>query len=242
MISIIVPTRNLFRKKNLKAFYKSMTSLPDLVSSIRKNVSCPCEIVVVVNGQADQELIDFVKREKIDKWVINNLNVGVSRAWNIGRQMAEGDHLLFVNDDVTLGKNSVETLSEYLTQHPDVGVVGPKGAMWKNGEHERFAGMTQIEEADAIAGFCFMTTAQAFDSVGGIDIAYTPAGMEEIDYCFMLKKAGLKRVVIPNLDIVTEPAHGISAQNTTIEYLTSKVSTTDLHARNKKYFCKKWNI
>lgn len=239
-LSIIIPSMQLKRSKNPKHFYRSISSLPDLVESIKKYVSIDLEIVVVVNGKNDKKLIEYVESGNVDKYCINNLNVGVSRAWNMGRQLAEGEYLLFVNDDVTLGENAVEVLMKALEDEKDLGVVGPKGAMWKNVEFTEHVGLEKPSYADVILGFCFMVRSADFDKVGGVDINFTPAGMEEIDFCYSIRKHDLKIKVIPGLNIFTEPRHGISARNTTITYLNSKVNTRELHERNKTYFKNKW--
>ena len=239
MISVIIPTRGLKRKKNLRSFHKKVTSLPDLIKSLKINLKMKYEVIVVINDNAD-EVKSFLQENKIEKYCINSLNVGVSRAWNIGRELAEGDYLFYLNDDVTIGEDSVEKLVEYLQVNKDTGMIGPKGAKWQNGKHHKFVGELSIEEADAISGFSFMTPSHIFDKVGGFDINYTPAGYEEIDYAFKVRSKGFKCIVMPSLNIYTEPAHGISAQNTTIKYLTSSINTLDLNERNKKYFMKKW--
>jgi GT2 family glycosyltransferase len=239
-LSIIIPSMQLKRSKNPKHFYRSISSLPDLVESIKKNVSIDLEVIVVANGLNDRKLIEYIEVGNVDKYCINNHNVGVSRAWNMGRQLAEGEYLLFINDDVTIGEQAVEILMKTLEQEEDVGVVGPKGAMWKNVEFTEHVGLTKPAYADVILGFCFMVRSSDFDMAGGVDVNYTPAGMEEIDFCYSMRKIGFKIKVIPGLNIFTEPRHGISARNTTVKYFNSEVNTKDLHERNKVYFKNKW--
>jgi GT2 family glycosyltransferase len=240
-VSIIVPTRQLKREKNFKFFYKPVTSLVDLLPSIRNNVKIEHEVIVVCNGVNDKNLVDYVSKSNlIDKYCVLNKNSGVSRAWNIGRMMAEGEALVFVNDDVTIGVNAIESLYQYMMHNDNIGEIGPKGALWNNAEHKCFVGDKYPEQADAVAGFCFMTKATVFDEVGGIDINYTPAGFEEIDYSFKVRKAGYKCMVLPNLEIKTEPNHGISAQNTDIKYFDNTINTKILHEKNKTYFLSKW--
>jgi GT2 family glycosyltransferase len=176
----------------------------------------------------------------INKYSILNQNSGVSRAWNIGRMLAEGEVLAFINDDVIVGVNALEKMYEYLNNNDNIAEVGPKGGLWHKEQSGDRRGLEKVEEADEISGFCFMTKASVFDEVGGIDVNYTPAGFEEIDYSFKVRKAGYKCVVIPNLDIQTEPNHGISARNTDIKYFNNTINTKNLHEKNKKYFLSKW--
>ena len=110
MISIIIPTRSLKRKKNIKHLLKPISSLPDLVEDIEKNISVDYEVIIVVNGMEDRDLLKYLDSKKTFKIIYNNKNVGVSRAWNMGRHYAEGKYLLYLNDDVRLEKKSVETM------------------------------------------------------------------------------------------------------------------------------------
>ncbi len=241
-ISIIVPTRQLKRGKNLKHFYRSVSSITDLFDCVKKFKSPEIEFIVVINGLLDKELEQFVRSSKVDKSCINNLNAGVSRAWNMGRQLAEGQFLLFINDDVIFNEESLQKMMEVMDNEPDVAIVGPKGAIWKNGQHVAFVGEAQAEYADAIAGFCFLVRASVFDKIGGFDLNYSSAGMEEIDFCYAVKKQGHKLKVLPNLEIITEPRHGISARKEIIRYLFSEIDTETLDVKNKNYFRKKWGL
>lgn len=240
LVSIIIPSRHLKRQKNPRRFFSKVTSLPDLVESIRKNFQVPYEVIVVCNGEEDPRLARYVKEARIEKYAICNLNAGVARAWNIGRQLSEGDCLLFLNDDVVVGGSNVESFLEVMRRDEKAGVVGRQGGMWKNGEHWYFTGEERIEVADAISGYAFAVLAKVFDEVGGFDVAYTPAGFEEIDFCFAVKSKGYRNYVVPQAEFVTEPLHGISAIGGRINYFRNDIHCDELHRRNKEYFLSKW--
>jgi hypothetical protein len=70
----------------------------------------------------------------------------------MGAEMAEGDVFCYVNDDVSVGKQSIETLCELL-RDPQVGEVGPAGSYWENLQHHSFVeGKTPVE-SDVVSGF-----------------------------------------------------------------------------------------
>ena len=240
MVSVIIPTRSLKRKKNLKYIYKKIYSITDLYNSLYmlENI----EIIAIINGNKDLELINFVEKNKFHKYTIINQNSGVSRAWNIGRQLSEGEYLLFINDDVILESNSIDLMVNEFIKNDNLAIVGPQGSIWKNGKHFEFANEYNISEVNVISGFCFMVKTSYFDEIGGFDTFYTPAGFEEIDFCFMATKKGFDLKVLSNLKIYTEPVHGISGKNEDILYFDKKINTIDLNERNSKYFKKKWNF
>ena len=212
----------------------------DLIDDIEKNVSVEYEIIVLANNR-ESDLIDFTTtNQNITKYVLNSVNPGIARSWNMGANMAEGEYLFIVNDDVRIGKNSIETIVDYMDQNPDVGVVGPRGVLWNELGHDRYVGENSIEQADAISGFAFAVRTDAYHLVGGFDVNYTPAGCEEIDFSFRINRAGLKNIVIPNLNIHHNEHHGISSHRTTIKYFTSEIDTIDLHEKNFTYLTNKW--
>lgn len=181
-ISFIISVLHLKRPLNKARFFVPRYTLPDVLRDLHENVTLPHELIVVCNGQ-DKELVDFVtSHPHIDKYCLNSVNVGVARSWNMGAEMAEGEALCFVNDDVEIGKGGAEGLFDVLTGADDVGQVGPMGALWNGAEHVRYVGESEIEEANAISGFLFMLHEKAFRQVGGFDPAYSPAGFEKNRY------------------------------------------------------------
>lgn len=238
-VSFIIPVLHLKRPLNKARFFMPRYTLPDVLNDLRNNVSLPHEVIVICNGQ-DPELVQFVaSHAHIDKYCINSVNVGVARSWNMGAEMAEGEILCYLNDDVALGKYSVESLCDLLEQD-GVGEVGPAGSYWVNLQHHSYAEGTQPVEADVISGFCFLLRATIFRQLGGFDIEYSPAGYEEIDFSFRIRQAGLKCMVHPSVNIKHFHHHGVSAQKVNIHYLNRTIDTEALYAKNTAYFRRKW--
>jgi GT2 family glycosyltransferase len=239
-VSFIIPVLHLKRPKNVSRFFLRRYTLEDVLRDLVQNVGLSSETIVVCNG-TDPELRQFVQADRrIQKFCINSVNVGVARAWNMGAQLAEGEALCFVNDDVEIGKGAVESLYEVLMSTPGGGQVGPRGARWRAGAHERWVGEKTIEEAHAVSGFMFLIRGDLFRQIGGFDVQYTPAGFEEIDMSFEIRRRGGKCLVVPNLPIHHHHHHGVSAYRTDIAYLGKSIDTDSLHERNRRYFLAKW--
>jgi GT2 family glycosyltransferase len=239
-VSFIIPVLHLKRPLNKARFFMPRYTLPDVLKDIASNVSLPYEVVVICNGQ-DQELVDYVRSNKtIDKYCLNSVNVGVARSWNMGAEMAEGEILCYLNDDVAVGKESIEQLCALLAD-PNVGEVGSAGSYWENLEHHSFPEGDGLAETDVISGFCFLVRSETFRKVGGFDVEFTPAGYEEIDFSFRVRQAGMKCVILPTADIKHYHHHGVSSQKVDIHYLNKTIDTAELHQKNKNYFFKKWS-
>jgi GT2 family glycosyltransferase len=241
MVSIIIPAYRLVKKINPRYFYKKRFMLQDTISSIIKNVKCEYELIVVVNGTDDNRLVDHIKIDKhIHKYALLSSNVGVPRAWNVGAHLAEGECLCFCNDDVDVGLGSMEKLVEVLNSSDTLGEVGPAGGKWgKTGSGKR-VGLDKIEEADEISGYFFIIKKNVYEEVGGFDNAYTPAGCEEIDMSFKIRKLGYRCLVVPNTGIIHHGYHGVSAKSTVIKYFEKQIDPKELDKINKLYFVNKW--
>ena len=239
-VSFIIPVLFLQRPLNKKRFFMPRSTLKDILDDIQNNVTVDYEIIVVCNSN-DPELVNYVSTHaSITKFVLNSVNAGVPRSWNIGAEMAEGEYLCYASDDVRIGPNAIEALCKALDFEPEVAEVGPKGDLYLNGRPDRFVGLEIPENSDVISGFLFLVRTNAYFQVGGFDVAYSPAGCEEVDFSFALRKHGWKCKVIPHLDITHNQYHGVSARRTEIKYLNSKIDTLVLHERNTKYFLNKW--
>lgn len=241
MVSIIIPAYRLVKEINPRFFYKKRFSLKDTIGSIIKNVKCEYELIVVANGLDDNRLVDYIKSNKhVHKYALLSCNVGVPRAWNVGAHLAEGDCLCFCNDDVDVGIGSLEKLVDVLNSSDSIGEVGPAGGKWEKTGSGKRVGLDKIEEADEISGNFFIIKKKIYEEVGGFDNAYTPAGCEEIDMSFKIRKSGYKCLVVPHLPIVHYGKHGISSKKTIIRFFNKEINTSELDKINRSYFYSKW--
>lgn len=244
-ISVIIPVLELKRTRNRHArhFLFGQYSIQEVLHDLEENCTLSIEVIVICNGVEDGLRRVVKNHSRVNKYTLNSTNVGVSRAWNMGAMMAEGDVLCFLNDDVSVGPGVFESLYEALKSDPSIGEVGPKGALWHGAEHRSYVDSSKLADADVISGFMFMLHAHLFYEIGGADICYTPAGFEEIDLSIAIRRRGFRCVVVPALDVKHYGIHhGVSASSTAIRYFDKTIDPMDLHSRNREYFVRKWKI
>lgn len=86
----------------------------------------PHEIIVVDNHSPDGTY-GRLRAEFPDlKSFQNSSNLGFSKACNRGAREAQGLYLAFLNCDAQILPGALERLCEWLAQHPQSGIVGPK--------------------------------------------------------------------------------------------------------------------
>jgi GT2 family glycosyltransferase len=240
LISCIIPVLDLRRPWTLNHGLAKARSLEHLLADLNHTRRSTVEVVVVFNRQESQ-LPEFIgTQSRIDKYCVNSTNVGVSRAWNMGAMLAEGEYLCFVNDDVEVDESALIKMREVLTADCTIGEVGPAGGRFVDGRGGRRVGQERMEDADEISGFLFMTKRTVFDAVGGFEIRFTPAGYEEIDFSFKVRRAGLRCCVIPGLSARHHHHNGASSTNRPIPFFSTETDRLSLHERNKRIFLEKW--
>jgi GT2 family glycosyltransferase len=84
------------------------------------------EVIVVDNASTDgtPELVAAIFPEF--KLIRNAENLGFARANNIGIAESSGDYICLVNSDVKFLDDCISPMVRYLSEHPEVGMLGPK--------------------------------------------------------------------------------------------------------------------
>jgi GT2 family glycosyltransferase len=142
-----------------------------------------------------------------------------STASNLGAAAADGQHLLFLNDDTeVIAPGWLEALLEF-SQQTEIGAVGakltfPNGDLQHTGVitpealpqhpfhgfpagHGGYFGSTLLHRnCSAVTGACLMTRAEVFHARGGFDEAFG-LNYNDVDYCLRLIQAGYRIVYTP---------------------------------------------
>lgn len=84
------------------------------------------EIIIVDNNSQENFIEDILKIYPKINLIKLEENVGFSRANNIAAKQANGDLLLFLNNDTLFIENSIEKMEKYFNQNKSIGVLGPK--------------------------------------------------------------------------------------------------------------------
>ena len=84
------------------------------------------EVIIVDNASTDgtQQLV--AEMFPAFKLICNSENLGFAKANNIGIAQSCGEYVCLVNSDVTFTNDCISPMVEYLDEHPNVGMLGPK--------------------------------------------------------------------------------------------------------------------
>ncbi|MCU1719138.1 glycosyltransferase [Pseudomonas sp. 5P_3.1_Bac2] len=228
--AIALPTANRFKFDLEKSSSKVSIVIPsDNAQNIIDSIESVCsktswvnyEILVVTNsGIVDALSSDY--SDSVVKFVRYDLPYSFSDKCNKGAEAAEGEYIIFFNDDVRVqSADWVESIIEFL-QLPKVGIVGPKLVYESNtiqhagmvtgvrrllgtafhclpedtGAHYNFA--QSVREVSLICGACLGIRKDVFEQIGGFDIFNTPINHSDVDLCFKVRELGYSCVYTPH--------------------------------------------
>lgn len=97
------------------------------LESIRQsNPDCVEEVIVVDNASADGSSEMVERRFPEVRLIRAGSNLGFAKGNNLAMRHAVGSMFALVNSDALVHPGCLDTLADYLDQHPQVGLVGPR--------------------------------------------------------------------------------------------------------------------
>ncbi|HUW24325.1 MAG TPA: glycosyltransferase family 2 protein [Patescibacteria group bacterium] len=184
------------------------------------------EVIVVDNGSTDGSAQAVKKEFPGVKLIINKENLGFSKGNNEGIKRAQGDYIMLLNSDTLIKKGAIEKLINFLDEHSEIGIVGPKllnqdGSPQSNcgrfpnllvalvmlfAEHwgaDNFVRCSPAKSglADWLMGAAFMARKEVFEKIGGLDEQLFMY-MEEVEWFYRSRKAGFLTYFFKEAEII----------------------------------------
>ena len=211
VISIITPVWN----------YANLTAQYLFGNNIHYPDDPGVQWIIIDNGSTDGTggLLQYWKDIIGDPLVIlkNATNLGFSVACNQGVARADGDTLLFLNNDILIKGDYISPLEK----------AGPQLANFDTGWNV-FGGKI----ISYLVGWCLAMRKEIFNDLGGFDEQFSPAYYEDVDLCYNASQKGykLQSVWVP-LDHLPEGQSG--------NQLDDKRGITEA---NRVKFAEKWGL
>ena len=237
MISIIIPVYN--QEDYTKA----------CIESIHAN-SHGYEIIIVDNGSNlpacfhTADLKDIIDRIH---YIRNEENLGFPKAVNQGIEMAKGDVVAILNNDVILPLNSLEILQSHLSNGLDMigpvtnSISGPQQvlidqyedltSLYKAAEGNKKKNEGQSYPYHRLVFFCVAIKREVINKIGLLDEIYSPGNCEDDDFCMSAIEAGFKLGIAK--DSYVHHFGSVTHKAMDIDY-------RELLAKNQKIFNDKW--
>lgn len=190
---------------------------------LRGQLACtppPDEIIVIDNGSTDgsvpmlEGLADDCRAAGVHfRLLLNEGNAGACTARNQGLEVADGDLVAFMDNDVCVRHRTwLATLSAALQADEGLGIVGPKllypfepyniecagvaisphGRVQYRGrgEGKDAAALAVPAEVQCLISACWLMKRTVVEQIGGLDEVFNPAQFEDFDFCYRARQHG----------------------------------------------------
>ncbi len=213
ILSIIIPVYNVYdyTEQCIKSVYDSFDE--DYFNSNRFIF----EVIVVDNNSYDKtpEELKKINYQNFNYFRMNK-NLGFAKACNVGVEKANGQYLIFLNNDTYVFKNSLKILLESISSNDTIGIVGAKllypdytiqhaGMALDSDYHfiHIYRGypsehplVNDARSFQAVTGACFIIKKSDFLLLNGFNENYFN-GYEDVDLCLRIIRLGKKVIYQP---------------------------------------------
>lgn len=214
------------------------------------------EVIVVDNGSQPNEFKALSEFKGAYKLLRLDVNRFFGEGNNIGAELAKGEFLLFMNNDVVVTPNWLSPLMDAFRDHSDCGAAGPKfvypngllqeaGALLDEEGDSVQIGMLQDPEllrfnrgrvVDYISAAAVLLLKKTFETVLGFDFIYEPGYYEDVDLCLKISRLGLKTYYVPETCVV----HHANA-TTADPNIGFGLHVNHIGAINREKFVQRWD-
>ncbi|MCC6779525.1 MAG: glycosyltransferase, partial [Hyphomicrobiales bacterium] len=199
LCSVIIPVRN---RASL-----TRQCLTTLLANPPANVEM--EIIVVDDASTDDTPALLARYGQRIRGVSHPTNTGFAISCNDGAAMAQGEYLVFLNNDTIPQPGWLDAVEAYAARHPNAAVVGSK-LVFPNGTIQHagvaicqdrnprhiYAGFPADHPAvnksrrfQIVTGACMLVRRALFEQIDGFDTAFLN-GHEDVDLCLRLGTLG----------------------------------------------------
>ncbi len=237
--------------------FNNLSFTQTCIRKIEENTPNIYELIIINNNSSDgtYEYLENLKSQKQNLKIIHNKeNLGFAKACNLGAKQAEGNILVFLNNDVEVELGWLEKAIEKFENNENIGIIGAKllypdrtiqhcgiyfertpGTYLVWGQHshrnkpETAPEVNYETEPDAVTGACLFIKKEIFQKVNGFDESY-PMYFEDTDLCFKVREIGYKIIYSPEITAIHYEAQTIKNQ--------AKIN--ELNINSSKIFYQKW--
>jgi GT2 family glycosyltransferase len=182
--------------------------------------------VIVIDNHSRDDSIGMIRRffPQI-RLILNKKNLGFAKANNQGIKKSRGKFVFLLNSDTVIRSGALLKMVNFLKSRPQAGAIGPK-LLNSDGSNQPSAGrfptllisavmlfkehfrpspcvrgsFAKIKKVDWVMGAAIMIKKRALKEAGLLDeniFMY----MEEVEFCYRLKKAGWQVYFYPHAEI-----------------------------------------
>ena len=215
--------------------YNNLNYTKKCLESLFKTPKYPNYKVVVSDNGSTDETVEFLKQHKDIEFINNKKNLGFSKAHNQILKMYPNNDIVLLNNDLELPFGWLPTIA-HCVEKRQLGAASPAIKV-SNGLdvgavlNKQAKGRSLINEntkPDWITGSCLYITRDTINKVGYLDENFG-FYYEDVDYCFRMRKEGIRFECIRDVVIIHYNSVSSTSQQKKI-----------MMENSRRYFAKKW--
>ncbi|MEM7587022.1 MAG: glycosyltransferase family 2 protein [Acidobacteriota bacterium] len=185
-LSVVIPVRN------------DPTNLEHCLSALAASEDCVYEVIVVDDASTTDETAAVARRHGV-KLLRQEPHAGPAAARNLGAGSARYDYLFFLDADVCVQPTTLKQIATKFAESPDLNAFfgsydaspGAPGLLsqYRNLLHH-YVHQSGNEDAFSFWSGCGAVKKSVFLDLGGFDIGYASASVEDIELGARLRDAG----------------------------------------------------
>lgn len=186
------------------------------------------EIVVADNASTDDSVEYLQQNFPQIRIVQNDQNYGFAQGYNEALKQIDAEYYCLLNSDIEVCENWIQPVISLMDSNPDVAICQPKLLSYYDRNKFEYAGAAggyidgygypfcrgrifetveedkgqynDVHEIFWATGACMFVRAELYHKYGGLDNDFF-AHMEEIDFCWRIKRAGYKVMYCPDAKV-----------------------------------------
>lgn len=107
-------------------YYKDRENIEKCLQSVFRQTHQELQVIVIDNHSSDDFIIKIRHSYPLIEFHTLDYNSGFCKGNNIGLNLSRGEYILFLNSDVILEPNYIETILDVFHKNPKVGIVSGK--------------------------------------------------------------------------------------------------------------------
>ncbi len=210
-VSIIIPV-----------FNKAHFTLACIFSCLSATTRYTYELIVADDCSTDMTPALFSQWIPNIRHIRTSRNIGFLKNCNLAAKQAQGNYLVFLNNDTYILPGWLDNLIETLEKDSSIGLVGSK-LIFADGQLQEAGGLVfsdgsawnygrsddpckpcycYLRDSDYVSGASIALSEKLWRSMGGFDEQYINAYYEDTDLAFRIRESGRRVVVQPLSQII----------------------------------------